>query len=79
MPEHDTGEVYSETVVHAPPQQYVNDAPYQIAIVTFPNGVRRTVRILAGNAAEQVQIGDRVTFVEERSGVAYYRKAFSDV
>ena len=71
MDAHESGEVYSETVVHAPPQQYVNDAPYQIAIVTFPGPLRKTVRI----AGERVSIGDRVSFVEERGGVAYFRKA----
>jgi uncharacterized OB-fold protein len=62
--------VYTETVVHMAPEQFVADAPYQIAIVASENGGRRTVRI----AGERVQIGDAVEFVEDRNGVPFYRK-----
>ena len=65
-----TGTVYTETVVWSPPEMYVKDAPYQIAIVDL--GDRRvTARILG----ERVAIGDAVEFVESRSEVPYYRKA----
>jgi len=64
-----TGTVYTETVVWSPPEMYVNDAPYQIAIVDL--GDRRvTARILG----ERVAIGDAVELVEERNGVEYYGK-----
>ncbi|HSU31011.1 MAG TPA: OB-fold domain-containing protein [Bryobacteraceae bacterium] len=74
------GVVYTETTVYSPPQQYVAEAPYQIAIVDLgsspPNGPGRiTVRILADSPAERVRIGDRVSFVENRDGVSYFRKA----
>ena len=65
------GIVYTETVVHAPPQQYAADAPYQVAIIELAPVKRLTVRILG----DRVQIGDRVVFVEDRSGVPFYRKA----
>jgi uncharacterized OB-fold protein len=68
MPARD-GVVYTETIVHAAPEQYAADAPYQLAIIELDDGVRITGRIL-----ERAQIGDRVRFVEERNGVAYYRK-----
>jgi uncharacterized OB-fold protein len=61
--------VYTETVVHAAPEQFVADAPYQLAIIEG-NGERSTVRI----AGERVSIGDSVEFAEDRSGVAFYRK-----
>jgi uncharacterized OB-fold protein len=64
------GVVYTETVVHAPPEQYAADAPYQLAIVELDGGGRLTVRVLG----EVARIGERVKFVEERGGVAYYRK-----
>ena len=70
----ESGIVYTETVVHAAPQQYAADAPYQLAIVDLASGGRVTVRILAENAGERVQIGDTVTFVEDRRGVPFYRK-----
>ncbi len=72
------GIVYTETVVHAPPQQYAAEAPYQIAIIELAPGKRLTVRIAAETAADRVQIGDRVAFVEERNGVEFYRKSDED-
>ena len=63
--------VYTETVVHAAPEQFVADAPYQLAIVNLDEGGRRTVRILG----ERVQIGDAVEFVEDRNGIPFYRKS----
>ncbi|MGA2182548.1 MAG: OB-fold domain-containing protein [Bryobacteraceae bacterium] len=65
-----TGTVYTETVVWSPPERYVNDAPYQIAIVDL--GDRRvTARILG----DRVVIGDQVTFVELRDEVPYFRRS----
>jgi len=69
------GVVYTETVVHSPPQQYAADAPYQLAIVDLDSGGRLTVRVLGKELAERAHIGDRVLFVEDRDGVAYYRKS----
>ncbi|MBV9301405.1 MAG: OB-fold domain-containing protein [Acidobacteriaceae bacterium] len=71
------GVVYTETVVHAPPEQYAGDAPYQLAIVDLENGGRLTVRILGKEPQDRARIGDRVEFVEERNGVSYYRRAIS--
>lgn len=65
-----TGTVYTETVVYSPPQIFVNDAPYQIAIVTLDGGRRLTGRI----AGDRVAIGDRVTLAEFRNGIPYFRK-----
>jgi uncharacterized OB-fold protein len=65
-----SGVVYTETVVHSAPAQFVADAPYQIAIVEVEGGGRITVRI----AGERVQIGDPVELVELRSEIPYYRK-----
>jgi uncharacterized OB-fold protein len=65
------GEVYTETVVWSAPEAYVDDAPYQIAIITLAAGGRVTARIVG----ERVAIGDRVTFVETRNGVPFFRKA----
>ena len=63
--------MYTETVVHAPPEQFVADAPYQLAIVTLENGKRLTGRI----DSDRVVIGDRVDFVEERNGIPFFKKA----
>ena len=62
------GVIYTETIVHAAPEQYAADAPYQLAIIELDGGGRITARVL-----NRAQIGERVTFVEERGGVAYYR------
>lgn len=69
------GTVYTETIVHSPPEQYAADAPYQLAIVDLNAGGRLTVRILGKEPHERAHIGDRVIFVEEHDGVAYYRKS----
>jgi uncharacterized OB-fold protein len=65
-----TALVYSETVVHSAPERFLGDAPYQLAIVTFADGQRGTVRILG----QRVAIDDAVVLVEAKDGVDYYRK-----
>ena len=66
-----SGRVYTETVVWSPPEAYVKDAPYQIAIVLLDGGGRVTARILG----DRVRIGDAVRFAEHRDGVPYFGKA----
>ncbi len=68
------GVVYTETVVHAAPEAFLSEAPYQLAIVELEGGGRRTVRILARTESERVRIGDRVEFAELREGIPFYRK-----
>ncbi len=65
-----TGTVYTETVVHAAPEQFLADAPYQLAIVSLDGGGRLTVRV----SGARVQIGDAVEFAEERNGIPFFRK-----
>jgi len=65
-----SGTVYTETVVFSPPEAYVNDVPYQLAIVELEDGHRITGRI----DGERAQIGDRVTFAEYRNSVPFFRK-----
>jgi uncharacterized OB-fold protein len=64
------GTVYTETVVYSAPEAFVQDAPYQIAIVALEAGGRVTGRILG----DKVAIDDRVMEVERRGGVPYFRK-----
>lgn len=66
-----SGTVYTETVVWSPPEAYVNDVPYQLAIIQLEGGRRLTGRI----EGERVQIGDRVDFAEFRNNVPFFRKA----
>ena len=65
-----SGTVYTETVVYSPPEAYVNDVPYQLAIIELENGRRLTGRI----DGERAQIGDRVNFVDFRNNVAFFKK-----
>ena len=65
-----TGTVYTETVIYAAPKEFVNDAPYQLIIVTLADGKRVTGRV----AGDPVAIDDRVELAEERNGVPYFRK-----
>jgi uncharacterized OB-fold protein len=64
------GTVYTETVVYSPPEAYVNDVPYQLAIIQLDGGGRLTGRI----AGDRAKIGDPVAFTEFRDGVAFFRK-----
>jgi hypothetical protein len=73
-----TGIVYTETVVHAAPEQFLADAPYQLAIVSLDAGGRLTVRIISDHESDhegdRVQIGDAVEFAEDRGGIPFFRK-----
>jgi len=64
------GTVYTETVIYAAPEQFVADAPYQLAIISLDSGHRLTARL----AGERVQIGDKVDFAEFRDGIPFFRK-----
>lgn len=64
------GTVYTETVVFSPPEAFVNDVPYQLAIVELDGGKKTTARI----AGERVSIGDRVTLAETRNDVQFFQK-----
>jgi len=63
--------VYTETVVHSAPEAYVNEAPYQIAIVALDDGSRLTGRIVG----DRVSIDDDVETAGVRNGVSFFRKA----
>lgn len=65
-----SGVVYTETVIYAAPEQFVADAPYQLAIISLDTGRRLTARI----AGERVQIGESVEFAEFRDGIPFFRK-----
>ena len=66
-----TGTVYTETTIYAPPAEFVNDAPYQLIIVTLTGGDRITGRV---SGDDTVAIGDPVELAERRDGVPYFRK-----
>lgn len=67
------GIVYTEALVWSAPEQFIQDAPYQLLIVTLDGGGRLTGR-LTGEAAV---IGDRVEFAEFRGGIPFFRKVTS--
>jgi len=64
------GTVYTETVVFSPPEAYVNDVPYQLAIIELENGKKTTARVMG----ERVSIGDRVALAETHDDVQYFQK-----
>jgi uncharacterized OB-fold protein len=58
------GTVYTETIIHSAPEQFAAEAPYQIALVEFPDKTRQLVRISGLRAT----IGDPVVEVPSQSG-----------
>ena len=67
------GVSYTETLVHSAPEQFVNEAPYQLVIVTLEaTGVKVTGRM---NPPDRVSIGDRVDFDHDRNGTPYFKKS----
>jgi uncharacterized OB-fold protein len=68
-----TGTVYTETVVHSAPEQFVNEAPYQLAIVDLDDKSGRVTARITPN--ERVAIGDKVEFDHDRDGIKFFRKA----
>jgi uncharacterized OB-fold protein len=64
------GIVYTETLIHAAPREFIAEAPYQLIIVTLDDGSRATGRVLG----DTVAIDDPVEVAEERNGVPYFRK-----
>jgi uncharacterized OB-fold protein len=65
------GVVYTETVIYSAPPAYLNEVPYQIAIIELDNGRKMTVRILG----DQVATGDHVSFAEFRNEVPFFKKS----
>ena len=65
-----TGIVYTETLIHAAPREFIAEAPYQLIIVTLDEGKRITGR----STGDRVAIDDRVELAEEKNGVPYFRK-----
>jgi|RhiMethySRZTD1v2_1073278.scaffolds.fasta_scaffold1682358_2 uncharacterized OB-fold protein len=66
------GVVYTETVIHAAPEAFLKDAPYQLALVSLDGGGRRTGRV----RGERVKIGDAVQVVEvDPAGITWFAGA----
>ena len=64
------GTVYTETLVHAAPERFAGEAPYQIAIIDLEGGGRLTARI----RGDRLVIGDTVIEADITDGVPFYRK-----
>jgi uncharacterized OB-fold protein len=67
------GTIYTETIVYAAPAAFIDEAPYQLVIVTLEDGKRVTGRI----EGERVSIDTPVELVEQRNGVPYFRRVGS--
>jgi len=65
-----TGIVYTETVIYSAAPAFSAEVPFQTAIVTLDEGGRVTGRV----TGDHVSIGDRVTEVETRDGVPFFKK-----
>ncbi len=68
---HESGTIYTETLIQAAPEQFVADAPYQLVIVALDGGKRLTARV----DGDRVAIGDKVVEAESRDGIPFFKKA----
>ena len=67
------GVIYTETLVHSAPEQFVGEAPYQLVIVTLDSsGSKITGRM---NPPDRVSIGDHVDFDHDRNGTPYFKSS----
>jgi len=69
-----TGSVYTETVVHAAPERFASEAPYQVAIIELDGGEERVTARIEGT---RVVIGDAVEETSGRDGIPFFRKIAS--
>lgn len=67
------GIVYTETLVHSAPEQFINEAPYQLVIVTLETTANKVTGRM--NPPDRVVIGDRVEFDHDRNGTPYFKKS----
>ncbi len=65
-----TGTVYTETVVHAAPERFSADAPYQVVIVELADGTR----VVGRSSGERVAIGDRVAEAAQHGNIPTFQK-----
>ena len=66
------GVIYTETLVHSAPEQFVNEAPYQLVIVTLDAGGSKITGRM--NPPDRVVIGDQVDFDHDRNGTPYFKR-----
>ena len=64
------GTVYTETVVHAAPERFSVEAPYQVVIVEMADGAR----IVGRCSGERVLIGDSVLEIDPQGSVPTFQK-----
>jgi len=64
------GTVYTETIVHAAPDRFTADAPYQVVIVDLAGGGRITARI----KGQTVAIDDPVIEIDPQEEIPYFQK-----
>ena len=70
------GVVYTETVIHSAPEAFINDAPYQMVIVSLASGGRRTGRV---RGERRLKIGDPVRLAEtDAAGIAWFEEFSPD-
>jgi len=55
----ETGKVMTYTIIHVPPSQFKDQAPYAVGIVKLDNGVKLTGQIV-DCAFEEIKTGQRV-------------------
>ena len=77
----ETGKIFTYTVIHTPPQQFVDQAPYAIGIVELDDGVKITAQVVDMDfddlkVGQRVRIEFRMIFEQGESGILCYGYKF---
>jgi uncharacterized OB-fold protein len=77
----ETGKILTYTVIHTPPQPFVDQAPYAIGIVELDDKVKLTGQIVDCDfdkieSGQRVRLEFRKIFTEGEAGVIYYGYKF---
>lgn len=67
-----TGTIYSHTTIRVAPEAFQKDAPYPMAIVELPHGLRLTARMTV-KEGERIEVGKSVQCVGKDAAGYWFR------
>lgn len=67
-----TGTIYSHTTIRVAPEAFQKDAPYPMAIVELPHGLRLTARMTV-KEGERIEVGKSVQCVDKNAAGYWFQ------